>query len=1005
MLTVEKPTGMSINLPFELSLDRVQEHPQAGLVPGMRESEYRDFAEDVVKHGVQTPVEVLAQEDGSFILLDGRHRVRAQREAGKTTVPAIRAELRAGETALERMVRTALHRRHLTDDQRAVMATELQRELSKQAMTERAQRGGKAGGRGRVQDSLSGRVPDKQSVSPESGELEPEFPEVASLSVELSFAERMRQARSADEGRDLFSEHENAIHAIEVALGLEASVGQITPTYTRGFSTLTARDRKAMVKRVAAIDAIAGEKIRALVQDGLDMEEPWAILLSAERAEFINGAQTAPMVRNLESSTEIRHLPPAAWQDPTVHHQVRRLCGLIQFVREGADRSAAIKRLNAEMLPSPAKGAAAIDWRTLADQGMFSKKPSGAENAGALCLMIGAFITFHDTATSRRVQLTILEDGCELRCWEVTERSCSDPLLEAWLERTDGPRWTPQGYLPSVKQLLSTREIHAGELAFLLAQEHQVLHSHVRDNVLPALEAEGLIVRDGERQPYRLTESTQKAAQKRDTRREAAEAVNLKPESRKIRQAAELERNAPDLVPKVKDGTLTLREAQREAQARQAQEEQVKREEAVTEVLRAEDCLGRVVTSFKDLKGEAPFDLVLFNPKIPWSHVSRANLDPIRNFLHGASQALVFSGTWTGSLHMAEQLRGIGFEHFTALYWHEVPHPGYPFDSYQDDIQLILWASVSRGPYPKMKQPRSSLLTGPRKNGSEFLPLGHLPQWLLGQLLKQHSEPGQRVLVLSSNAGDEMIACETAGCHFVGVELGGPLEAKYRRQNWQNKLTRCLFPEDQAPESSPAAGAGLAVTPNLTLVIPVGDNPPERPKDERKRSAWYMSWKAWAAARILLEKGELPPSALGCAIARLTGGDGAYERDKNLPELVESGVLEQFGPHKRYRLTEAARAQLAEATRPSGKPTEDNRPTDHLVERYVQLSEKYRGEAFRACERLLRESPLDRKTLVRLLAKELCVNQKDANHRLDHLEQRKLVTRTKDGYRVGDGEA
>jgi hypothetical protein len=119
-------------------------HEEAGKIPGMRDEEWGPFLADVQTAGVKDPITV--QRGG--VVLDGRNRLRAARESGQTTIPAIEVDWSpAGQ--LEHIYRSALLRRHLSDDQRAVLAARFHEELRSQSKAERARKAGKAGGRGR----------------------------------------------------------------------------------------------------------------------------------------------------------------------------------------------------------------------------------------------------------------------------------------------------------------------------------------------------------------------------------------------------------------------------------------------------------------------------------------------------------------------------------------------------------------------------------------------------------------------------------------------------------------------------------------------------------------------------------------------------------------------------------------------------------------------------------------------------------------------------------------
>lgn len=124
----------------ELYLDELKIHPAADLVPRMRPDEWKAFLEDVKKNGVLEPVVV----DG-FTLLDGRHRLDASRESGFDRI-AIREVNLSPKEQIEYIIRSSVLRRHLSDDQRAILAARLREPLSKEAKRERASKGGRSNG-------------------------------------------------------------------------------------------------------------------------------------------------------------------------------------------------------------------------------------------------------------------------------------------------------------------------------------------------------------------------------------------------------------------------------------------------------------------------------------------------------------------------------------------------------------------------------------------------------------------------------------------------------------------------------------------------------------------------------------------------------------------------------------------------------------------------------------------------------------------------------------------
>ncbi|HUY55058.1 MAG TPA: DNA methyltransferase [Candidatus Nanopelagicaceae bacterium] len=109
-------------------------HPLAEIVPRMPADQWRAFVADIATRGVVSALQL--SPDGRTVV-DGRHRLLAAQELGLKTLPVEQARL--GELSEEEwMVRAALLRRHLSDDQRAVLAARFADRLSQERQGERA---------------------------------------------------------------------------------------------------------------------------------------------------------------------------------------------------------------------------------------------------------------------------------------------------------------------------------------------------------------------------------------------------------------------------------------------------------------------------------------------------------------------------------------------------------------------------------------------------------------------------------------------------------------------------------------------------------------------------------------------------------------------------------------------------------------------------------------------------------------------------------------------------
>lgn len=99
-------------------------HAAASLFPMMLGAEFDELVESIRRTRTVTPVET---HNGK--LIDGRNRCRAveelKRQGEEIELPTTEWHPQAGETVEERVFALNICRRHLTDDQRAVLATRL----------------------------------------------------------------------------------------------------------------------------------------------------------------------------------------------------------------------------------------------------------------------------------------------------------------------------------------------------------------------------------------------------------------------------------------------------------------------------------------------------------------------------------------------------------------------------------------------------------------------------------------------------------------------------------------------------------------------------------------------------------------------------------------------------------------------------------------------------------------------------------------------------------------
>jgi ParB-like chromosome segregation protein Spo0J len=93
-------------------------HPAADIFPLIEGTEFDSFCEDIRTHGLMEPVVIDA---ASGQLIDGRNRVRACNRLGIEVAET----LYHGTDVMQHVISHNLHRRHLTDSQRAMIAGKL----------------------------------------------------------------------------------------------------------------------------------------------------------------------------------------------------------------------------------------------------------------------------------------------------------------------------------------------------------------------------------------------------------------------------------------------------------------------------------------------------------------------------------------------------------------------------------------------------------------------------------------------------------------------------------------------------------------------------------------------------------------------------------------------------------------------------------------------------------------------------------------------------------------
>ena len=94
-------------------------HPYAKLFPLLPDDRLQELADDIRQHGLRQAVVVDDQER----IIDGRNRYRACKMAG--VEPTLEPFVGNDEAVLRLVISLNLHRRHLNESQRAMIASEV----------------------------------------------------------------------------------------------------------------------------------------------------------------------------------------------------------------------------------------------------------------------------------------------------------------------------------------------------------------------------------------------------------------------------------------------------------------------------------------------------------------------------------------------------------------------------------------------------------------------------------------------------------------------------------------------------------------------------------------------------------------------------------------------------------------------------------------------------------------------------------------------------------------
>lgn len=221
-------------------------HPAAAIFPELQGDAYAALVEDIHKHGQIQPIILLNGE-----VLDGRTRLRVCRDLD--ILPKF--ESFKGDSPTAFVLSMNIHRRHLTDDQRAAIAA-----LSLPLFQEEAKKRQKAHGR---------TAPGKPSLSPEPDEVkdpnEKRATAQAGKSVGVSRSKTERAAKVLEAAPELFEavkSGEMKLAKAEAVINAEAEDELIAATDDGTVAAARLRYRYAqIIKQACAVTFLDQEAV------------------------------------------------------------------------------------------------------------------------------------------------------------------------------------------------------------------------------------------------------------------------------------------------------------------------------------------------------------------------------------------------------------------------------------------------------------------------------------------------------------------------------------------------------------------------------------------------------------------------------------------------------------------------------------------------------------------------------------------------------------------------
>jgi hypothetical protein len=227
----------------------------------MADNQFKDFLKDVEQHGQQTPVVLFEGK-----VLEGRNRALVVHQLGKELKTVQFEDLDTTQSPLEFVISSNLHRRHLTDEQRVQIATQLAKLLKEQTDA-----GGTAVPPDQYKKGPAAIAAEKMSVSKRSVNRELAR-DAARLQYREQIASRLSGEKPLEEFFEKLDQGEILSGPSDLKLFAELPSGRMNQLLKHVLKTATFREAQDREEEEEArkLEPALRSELRKLLSKGLD---------------------------------------------------------------------------------------------------------------------------------------------------------------------------------------------------------------------------------------------------------------------------------------------------------------------------------------------------------------------------------------------------------------------------------------------------------------------------------------------------------------------------------------------------------------------------------------------------------------------------------------------------------------------------------------------------------------------------------------------------------------